>query len=67
MHKMKLDDSFNTRPFLISECNLAGFFLLKIITATVSGFLHMKNLLNFPSDQVFSGNFRFHFKPFFPC
>ena len=37
MHKMKLGDFFKTWHFLISECNLAGFLMLKTLTEKLSG------------------------------
>ena len=42
MHKMKLGDFFKTWHFLISECNLAGLPMLKILTEKISGFSHIE-------------------------
>ena len=43
MHKRILDDFFNTGVFLISECNLAGLPMLKILTEKLSDFSQIKN------------------------
>ena len=39
---MNLGDFFKTWHFLISECNLAGFPMLKILTEKISGFSHLE-------------------------
>ena len=54
MHKLKLGEFFKTWRFLISDCNLAGFPMLKILTAKISGFSHIEILLKLPSKQFFS-------------
>ena len=64
---MKLGDFFNSWHFLISECNLADFPMLKNVQGKISVFLHIENLLKLPSKQVFSVFFRFRFRALLPC